>query len=131
MKRVIWLMTFLAVSVNQVHVQEIGDPQNGLALARQVCSECHAIGRALARSPNSRSPTFSARVATWYRAGTGLLDGVEHVKQVARGARQAIEPCHHEHVAGTQPPQHLYQFDTIAMSTRHLLGIDTIATSRL
>ena len=64
MKRAIWLMTFLAVSVNQVHVEEIGDPQNGLALAREVCSECHAIGRALARSPNSRSPTFSELATT-------------------------------------------------------------------
>jgi mono/diheme cytochrome c family protein len=66
MKRVICLMTFLALSVpvNQVHAQEIGDSQNGLALARQVCSECHAIGRALARSPNSRSPTFSELATT-------------------------------------------------------------------
>jgi mono/diheme cytochrome c family protein len=64
MKRAIWLMTFLAVSVNQVHAQEIGDTQNGLALARQVCFDCHAIGRALARSPNSRSPTFSELATT-------------------------------------------------------------------
>ena len=64
MKRAIWLMAFLAVSVNQAHAQEIGDTQNGLALARQVCSACHAIGRALARSPNSRSPTFSELATT-------------------------------------------------------------------
>jgi len=66
MKRVIWLMTFLAVSVpvNQMRAQEIGDTQNGLALAREVCSACHAIGRALARSPNSRSPTFSELATT-------------------------------------------------------------------
>src|ERR1700741_1718354 len=61
MKRVIWLMTFLAVSVpaHQMRAQEIGDTQNGLALAREVCSACHAIGRALAPSPNSRPPTSS------------------------------------------------------------------------
>ena len=66
MRRVICLMTFLAISVpvNQVHAQEIGDTQNGLALARQICSECHAIGRVLARSPNSRSPTFSELATT-------------------------------------------------------------------
>jgi hypothetical protein len=40
MKRVICLMTFLALSVpvNQVHAQEIGDTQNGLAWAQQVYS---------------------------------------------------------------------------------------------
>ncbi|PWT87781.1 MAG: cytochrome C [Proteobacteria bacterium] len=30
----------------------------GLALARQLCSECHAVERAPARSPNPSSPPF-------------------------------------------------------------------------
>ena len=30
----------------------------GLVLARQLCSECHAIERAPSRSPNSASPPF-------------------------------------------------------------------------
>jgi mono/diheme cytochrome c family protein len=66
MKRVICLMTFLALSVpvSQVHAQEIGDTQNGLALAQQVCSECHAIRRGQARSPNSRAPTFTELATT-------------------------------------------------------------------
>jgi hypothetical protein len=81
------------------------------------------VPRDRARTGPLAELTVTDVLSPWYRAGTGLLDGVEHVKQVARGARQAIEPCHHEHVAGTQPPQHLYQFDTIAMSTRHLLGL--------
>jgi mono/diheme cytochrome c family protein len=57
MKRVICWMTFLALSVpvSQVCAQEIGDTQNGLALAQQVCSECHAIRRGQARSPNTRA----------------------------------------------------------------------------
>jgi mono/diheme cytochrome c family protein len=61
MRRVICLMTFLALSVpvSRVHAQEIGDTQNGLSLSQQVCSECHAIRRGQARSPNTRSPTFS------------------------------------------------------------------------
>jgi mono/diheme cytochrome c family protein len=60
MKRVVCLMTFLAflVSVSQAQTQEIGDPQNGLGLAQQVCSECHAIRRGQVRSPNSQAPTF-------------------------------------------------------------------------
>jgi mono/diheme cytochrome c family protein len=66
MERVICLMTFLAlsVSVSQVHAQEIGDTQNGLALSQQVCSECHAIRRGQASSPNTRSPMFSELATT-------------------------------------------------------------------
>jgi mono/diheme cytochrome c family protein len=59
MKRVICLVA-LAFSVAGSHAQaqEIGDPQNGLALAQQVCSECHAIRSGHVRSPNTRAPTF-------------------------------------------------------------------------
>jgi mono/diheme cytochrome c family protein len=72
MKPVICLMTFLAlsVSVSEVHAQEIGGTQHGLALSQQVCSECHAIRRGQARSPNTRSPTFS-ELAT----APGMTDG--------------------------------------------------------
>jgi mono/diheme cytochrome c family protein len=31
---------------------------HGLALARQLCSECHAVEKAQARSPNPAAPTF-------------------------------------------------------------------------
>ena len=60
MERVICLVTFLALSVavSPVHAQGFGDPQGGLELAQQVCSECHAILKGQVRSPNSRSPTF-------------------------------------------------------------------------
>jgi mono/diheme cytochrome c family protein len=58
MKRIIGFVTFLAlcVAVNHVRAQAVGDPQKGLALAQQVCSECHAIRRG--RSPNSQASTF-------------------------------------------------------------------------
>jgi mono/diheme cytochrome c family protein len=60
MRRVILSIIFLALSVavTQVRGQEIGDLQNGLALAQRVCSECHAIRSGQVRSPNSRAPTF-------------------------------------------------------------------------
>jgi mono/diheme cytochrome c family protein len=66
MKRVICLMTSLAISVpvSTVNAQEIGDTQNGLALSQQVCSDCHAIRRGQARSPNTQSPTFSELATT-------------------------------------------------------------------
>jgi mono/diheme cytochrome c family protein len=64
MKREICLSAFLALSVSQVHAQEIVGTRNGLALSQQVCSECHAIRRGQARSPNARSPTFSELATT-------------------------------------------------------------------
>ena len=60
MKCLICLVTFLTLSaaVSDVHAQAVGDPQKGLALAQQVCSECHAIRTGQVRSPNSTAPTF-------------------------------------------------------------------------
>ena len=60
MKCLICLVTFLtlSVAVSDVHAQAVGDPQKGLALAQQVCSECHAIRTGQVRSPNSTAPTF-------------------------------------------------------------------------
>jgi mono/diheme cytochrome c family protein len=60
MKRTILLVMVLAFSSSggQVCAQGAGDRQEGLRLAQDVCSECHAILRAQSRSPNSRSPTF-------------------------------------------------------------------------
>ena len=38
--------------------QAPGDLVEGLATARQVCAECHAIEKEQMTSPNSKSPTF-------------------------------------------------------------------------
>ena len=61
MKRVICLVTLLTLSVGvgQVQAQAGGDLQDGLALAQQNCSECHATQSGQVRSPNSHAPTFS------------------------------------------------------------------------
>src|ERR1700693_6451330 len=60
MERMIYLVTLLALSfaVSPVQAQALGDPQEGLTSAQQVCSECHAIQGGQGRSPNSRAPTF-------------------------------------------------------------------------
>jgi mono/diheme cytochrome c family protein len=60
MERMIYLATVLAFSfaVSPVQAQALGDPQEGLTSAQQVCSECHAIRGGQVRSPNSRAPTF-------------------------------------------------------------------------
>jgi mono/diheme cytochrome c family protein len=60
------LVTFVALlfPFSRARAQEIGDTQHGLTLAQQVCSECHTIRRGQARSPNTRSPTFSELATT-------------------------------------------------------------------
>ena len=66
MKRLGCLVTLVALlfPFSRAHAQEIGDTQDGLALAQQVCSECHAIRRGQARAPNTQSPTFSELATT-------------------------------------------------------------------
>jgi mono/diheme cytochrome c family protein len=60
MERMTYLVTLLALSfaVSPVQAQALGDPQEGLTSAQQVCSDCHAIIGRQVRSPNSRAPTF-------------------------------------------------------------------------
>jgi len=53
-----------AVSAPQAWAQDLGDVQQGRALANQVCSECHAVGPADSRSPNVLAPRFEAVAAT-------------------------------------------------------------------
>ena len=51
-----WELLAAAIAIPvHAHGQEL---QNGLRLARQVCSECHAVQRHEERSPNARAPTF-------------------------------------------------------------------------
>jgi mono/diheme cytochrome c family protein len=61
-----------AVAASQVRAQELGDLQRGRALAQQVCSECHAVGREDARSPNTLAPRFEAVAATPGMTATAL-----------------------------------------------------------
>jgi mono/diheme cytochrome c family protein len=61
-----------AVAASQVRAQELGDLQQGRALAQQVCSECHAVGREDARSPNALAPRFEAVAATPGMTATAL-----------------------------------------------------------
>lgn len=51
-------LLMLLIAANGVQAQGGGDPEQGLAIATEVCSVCHAIRRGQVRSPNERSPTF-------------------------------------------------------------------------
>src|SRR5438094_8456356 len=57
-KRLIGSIAFAGILFTAVpaHAQETANA--GLILARQLCSECHAVERAPARSPNPASPPF-------------------------------------------------------------------------
>jgi len=50
----------LCIAPRSSSAQDIGDAASGLALARQVCAECHAVDKQQARSPDPASPRFEA-----------------------------------------------------------------------
>jgi mono/diheme cytochrome c family protein len=60
MKYLASLMTLLTCAAGPVRAQDVGDPMNGAAVARQVCAECHAIEREQRQSPNAQAPAFEA-----------------------------------------------------------------------
>ena len=55
-KSVISLTIFLALSA---FAQEHGDPKAGLAYARQVCADCHAVQAGETVSINIKAPSFA------------------------------------------------------------------------
>ena len=60
MKRMVNSVILLSLSgAGQVQAQTVGDRQEGLALAQQFCSQCHAVRREQVRSPSLRAPAFS------------------------------------------------------------------------
>jgi mono/diheme cytochrome c family protein len=75
MKPKIRLAALLTLSVvaSHAHAQVVGDPQKGLGLAQQVCSECHAVRIGEVRSPNSKAPTFLELATTPGMTSTALL----------------------------------------------------------
>ena len=64
MTRVTCSAVALLVLLGGVSHAQVGNREDGLALAQQVCSECHAIRAGQGRSPNSRSPPFSELATT-------------------------------------------------------------------
>src|SRR6516162_2010050 len=70
--RLIFAVTAAALAAQEVYAQDIGDRQKGRALARQVCAECHAVGRRTLRSTNPQSPSFVSIAATPGMTATAL-----------------------------------------------------------
>jgi mono/diheme cytochrome c family protein len=74
-KLVFGLLAFIlfATAVDFGRAQAVGDPKEGLALAQQVCSQCHATVAAQVRSPNSQAPRFPDLANTPGITSTALL----------------------------------------------------------
>jgi mono/diheme cytochrome c family protein len=71
MKVASWFAVILFAAMAQPSRAE-GDPERGLAIARQVCSECHAVQAHQLKSPNERAPTFLALSTTPGMTATAL-----------------------------------------------------------
>jgi len=67
------LVLIMATAVDVCQADTVGDPHNGLALAQQVCAQCHATIAELARSPDLRAPTFSELKSAPGMTRTALL----------------------------------------------------------
>jgi mono/diheme cytochrome c family protein len=52
--------------------QEIGQSSRGLALAQQLCAECHAVQKEYSPSPNANAPRFQAIAAIPGMTATAL-----------------------------------------------------------
>jgi mono/diheme cytochrome c family protein len=60
------------LAATPLRAQQSGDPQHGSAVARQVCSECHAVQAGPLRSPNPKAPTFVELATTPGMTSTAL-----------------------------------------------------------
>ena len=58
------LMLGVAGVALNLQAQELSEWQRGRLLARQVCAECHAVGRNQFRSRNALAPSFTAIATT-------------------------------------------------------------------
>jgi len=54
----------LSAAVGDAQAQQAGNPQKGLRLARQICSQCHLVDNVVGRSSNPDAPTFATIAQT-------------------------------------------------------------------
>jgi mono/diheme cytochrome c family protein len=48
----------MTIIADNVRAQEVGNPNQGLRIARAVCAECHLVDKVPGQSPNLAAPTF-------------------------------------------------------------------------
>ena len=56
----VWsVLAGMAITVGNLEAQEVGNPHQGLRLARTLCAECHLVEDTGGQSPNRDAPTFA------------------------------------------------------------------------
>jgi mono/diheme cytochrome c family protein len=71
--RLACVLVLSAIGFGEAAAETIGNLQDGLALAQQVCSQCHATVREQDRSPNPKAPRFAELASTSGMTATALL----------------------------------------------------------
>jgi len=66
------LLGLSVLAATPLKAEQGGDVAHGLALSRQVCSECHATQAEQLRSPNPKAPTFVELATTPGMTNTAL-----------------------------------------------------------
>lgn len=66
------VIPFIVLAGQSLRAEESGNRERGLAVAREVCSACHAIQAQQLQSPNARAPTFLAISTTPGMTATAL-----------------------------------------------------------
>jgi mono/diheme cytochrome c family protein len=67
------VLALFIVGIHAAGAETVGNPQDGLALAQQVCAQCHATVPQQDRSPNPKAPRFADLAATPGMTSTALL----------------------------------------------------------
>jgi mono/diheme cytochrome c family protein len=58
-RSMLWLLLAVTmIPVGNLRAQEIGNPTQGLRIARAICAECHLVDQVPGQSPNLAAPTF-------------------------------------------------------------------------
>ena len=56
--RICSVLAGITITVGNLEAQEVGNPNQGLKIARAVCAECHLVDKVPGRSSNAAAPTF-------------------------------------------------------------------------
>jgi mono/diheme cytochrome c family protein len=62
----------ITITVGNLRAQEVGNPNQGLRIARTLCAECHLVENMVDQSPNRDAPPFEKIAKTPGMSSTAL-----------------------------------------------------------
>ena len=65
-------MAGITITVGNLRAQEVGNPNQGLRIARTLCAECHLVENMVGQSPNRDAPPFEKIAKTPGMSSTAL-----------------------------------------------------------